>query len=50
MLRDSCVQVKVAHGSVASSNHKVELDLHAVTCVVGDNCLVIHAHNRLVNV
>ena len=36
----------VAHASVASSKPKVELDLHANTCVVGDNCLVIHDYNR----
>ena len=29
---------------------KVELDSHAVTCVVGNNCLVVHDHNRAVNV
>ena len=40
----------VAHASVASSKPKVELDSHADTCVVGDNCLVIHDHNRPVNV
>ena len=56
MLRDSYVQplttiqVTVAHASVASSKPKVELDSHADTCVVGDNCLVIHDHNRPVNV
>ena len=40
----------VAHASVASSKPKIELDSHADTCVVGDNCLVIHNYNRLVNV
>ena len=56
MLRDSYVkplstiQVTVAHASVASSKPKVELDSHADTCVVGDNCLVIHKNNRPVNV
>ena len=39
----------IAHASVASSKPKVELDLHADTCVVGNNCLVIHDHNRPVN-
>ena len=29
---------------------KVELDSHANTGVVGDNCLEIHDHNRQVNV
>ena len=46
----STVQVTVAHASVASSKPKVELDSHADTCVVGDNSLVIHNHNKLVNV
>ena len=32
------------------ANQKVELDSHADTCVVGDNCLVFHDHNRPVNV
>ena len=40
----------VAHASVASSKPKAELDLNADTCVVGDNCLDIHDHNRPVNV
>ena len=40
----------VAHASVASSKPKVELDSHADMCVVGYNCLVIHDHNRPVNV
>ena len=44
------VQVILVHASVASSKPKVELDSHADTCVVGDNCLVIHDHNRPVNV
>ena len=35
----------VAHASVASSKSKV-----ADMCVVGGNCLVIHDHNRPVNV
>ena len=35
-------KIMVAHASVASSKHKVELDSQADTCVVGDNCLVIH--------
>ena len=40
----------MSHASVVSSKPKVELDSHANTCVVGDNCLVIHDHNRPVNV
>ena len=39
-----------AHASVASSKPKVVLDSYADTCVVGDNCLVIHDLNRPVNV
>ena len=40
----------VTHASVASSKPKIELDSHANTCLVGDNCLVIHDYNRPVNV
>ena len=40
----------VAHASVAGSKLKVELDLHADTCVVSDYYMVIHDHNRQVNV
>ena len=40
----------MAHASAASSKPKVELDSHTDTCEVGDNCLVIHDHNRPVNV
>ena len=36
----------MAHTSVASHKPKVELDSHAVTCEVGDNCLVIHDSSR----
>ena len=46
----SSVEVMVAHASVVSSKFKVELDSHADTCVVVDNCLVFHGHNRPVNV
>ena len=46
----SIVQVTVAHVSVASSKPKEELDSHANTYVVGDNCLISHDHNRPVNV
>ena len=45
----STVLVMVAHASVVSSKPKVELDSHADTFVVGNNCLVIHDHNRPVN-
>ena len=56
MLKDSYIKplsiihVMVAHASVVSSNHRVELDSHVDRCVVCDNCLVIHDHNRPVNV
>ena len=30
--------------------HALELDSHADKCVVSDNCLVIHDHNRPVDV
>ena len=40
----------VAHASIASSKPKVELDSHADICVLGDNGLVIHDHNRPFNV
>ena len=40
----------MAHASVASNESKVDLDSHADTCLVGDNCLVIHNHNRPLNV
>ena len=40
----------VTHVPVASSKPKVELDSHADTSVIGDNCLVIHDHNRPDNV
>ena len=40
----------LAHDSVASSKSKVELDSHADKCVVGDIYLVIHDHNKPVNV
>ena len=56
MLRDSYVKplstinVTAAHASVVNSKPKEELDSHSDTCVVGDDCLVIHDHNRPVNV
>ena len=40
----------VAHVSASSRKHKVELDSHADTCVVCENCLVTHYHNRPVYV
>ena len=56
VLRDSHIQplininIIVAHASVTSGKTKLELGSHADTCVLGDNCLVIHDHNRPVNV
>ena len=46
----STIQVMVAHVSVASSEPKVEIETHADMCVIGDNCLVTHDHNKPVNV
>ena len=46
----STIQMTVAHALVASSKPKVELDSHADMCVVGHNCLVIHDHNRPVDI
>ena len=46
----STVHVTAAHASVAKSKPKVELDSHAYKCVVGDNCLIIYDHDRLVNI
>ena len=40
----------VAHASVASSKPKGELNSHVETCVVGCNGLVIHDHDRPINV
>ena len=42
----STVPDMVAEASVASNEVKVELDSHPDMCVVGDNYLVIHYHNR----
>ena len=33
-----------------STGTKIELDPNADTCVLGDHCLVVHDHNRSVNV
>ena len=46
----STIHILVDHASVAISKPKVELESHAEMCVVGDNCFVIHDHNRPVNV
>ena len=46
----SDVNVMAAHDSVASSKPKIELYSHVDTFVVGGICLVIHNHNRPVNV
>ena len=39
-----------AHKSIAVVKTKMEMDLHEDTCVVGDHCIIIHDHNRPVNV
>ena len=44
------IQVMVANTLVASSKPKIQLHSHADMCVVGDNWLVIHDHDRPVNV
>ena len=44
------VHVIVAQTLVASRKTKIELDTHAGTFLVGDNCLVIHDYNRPINV
>ena len=36
----------VAQASVVSSKPNVNLDLHAKTCVVGNNCLALSGHNK----
>ena len=41
--------VKFSEKSCCSQS-KIELDSHSDTCVVGDQCLVVHDHNRPVNV
>ena len=46
----STICVTVAHASITSNKSKVELDSHTDMCVVGDNCFVIHDHNRPVNI
>ena len=46
----STIQIMLAHASVASSEPKVKLDSHADTCITDDHYLVIHDHNRPVNV
>ena len=46
----NCYVKTVAHASVASSKHKEEFDSHADMCIFDDNCLVIHDHNRPVNI
>ena len=41
------IHFTVAHASVASSKLKVELDSYAETCVVGNDCSVIHEIDQL---
>ena len=40
----------IAHTSLTVVKTKIELDSHADTCILGDNCLIVHNHNRPVNV
>ena len=44
------IHVAVTQASIADTKVKIALDSHADTCIVADNCLVIHDHNRSVNV
>ena len=44
------VCITVAQAMVASKRLNTESDSHANTCVVGDNCLVVHEHDKPVNV
>ena len=50
----TCTSVQTVHLSAYKSllvvETKIELDLHADTCVVGDHYLIVHDHNRPVNV
>ena len=46
----STIHVMISHASDANSKCKVELVSYADTCVVGENCIVIHDHNWLVHV
>ena len=39
-----------AFTSLAVVKTKIELHSHADTCVVGDHCLIVHGHNRPVNI
>ena len=38
------------HTNIAVVKTKIELDSNADTCAVGDHCLIVHDHNRPVNV
>ena len=44
------IHVMVVHASIVSGKPKVELNSHSGTHVVSDNCLVIHDHNKPVNI
>ena len=49
-----CTSVQIVHLSTHTSlavvETKIELNSHADTCVVGDHCLILHDHNRPLNV
>ena len=46
-----CASVQTIHLSTHISlvvvKPKIELDSHADTCVVGDHCVIVHDHNRI---
>ena len=44
------VHVTIAQAEVTCRRPKKELKSHADTCAVGNNCLVVHDHDRPVNV
>ena len=39
-----------ALNSTAVVKTKIKLNSHADTCIVGDHCLIVHDHNRTVNI
>ena len=49
-----CTSVQTVYlcdqNSLSPVKTKIELDSHADTFVVGDHCLVVHYHNRPVNI
>ena len=49
-----CVSMQTVHlsaqNSLAVAETNMELDSHADTCIVCDHCLIVHDHNRAVNI